>query len=468
MANVIKLKNSGTANSAPTSLEVGELAINYADGKIFYKDTSNAVVEFTGPSGLIISNTAPAVTDILWADTSVTGVGVVPVGGTTGQMLAKSSSADYDAAWATPVTSSDLALKAPLASPALTGTPTSPTAAVGTNTTQLATTEFVTTAASNVTSGFRNVIINGDMRIAQRGTATITGSGSAQYPVDRWAVYNGTGTVTFVQSTDAPAGFNASILATVTATGSYSTAGYTQITHKIEGFNCQDLAYGTASAKTITLSFWVKSSVVGIQNVSFKNSGNNRVYVATYTIDVANTWEKKTTTVVGDTTGTWLVDSGIGLEVTFNLGMGTQYDATAGSWQALAARYSTSDAIDFAANSGATLRVTGVQLEVGSVATPFEQRPIGVELALCQRYFWKLISAGISYLSFQYAGTQYRLTIPHPVQMRIAPHTVTSSTWQGGTVPSLGAASVLSTNWSTTGGWYYVDSSTSIEISAEL
>jgi len=100
MANVIKLKNSGTANSAPTSLEVGELAVNYADGKIYYKNISNAVVEFAGSSSLFISNTAPANTNILWADTSVTGVGVVPVGGTTGQVLSKSSSADYDAAWA--------------------------------------------------------------------------------------------------------------------------------------------------------------------------------------------------------------------------------------------------------------------------------------------------------------------------------------------------------------------------------
>ena len=317
--------------------------------------------------------------------------------------------------------------------------------------------------------GYRNKIINGDMRIAQRGTATITGSGTAQYPVDRWAVYNGTGTVTFVQSTDAPAGFNASILATVTATGSYSTAGYTQVTHKIEGFNCQDLAYGTASAKPIILSFWVKSSVVGTQNVSFKNGGNNRVYVATYTVDVAGVWEKKIITIVGDTGGTWLVDSGVGLEVTFNLGMGTQYDITAGSWQGTAAVYSTAGAVDFAANSGATWRVTGVQVEQNYQPTPFEQRPIGVELGLCQRYYWKHISsAGISYLSFQYAGTQYRLTIPNPVQMRINPHTVTTSTWQGGTTPSLSAANVLSTNWTTTGGWFYVDPSTSIEISAEL
>ena len=277
-------------------------------------------------------------------------------------------------------------------------------------------------------AGGRNKIINGDMRIAQRGTATITGSGSAQYPVDRWSVFNGTGTVTFVQSTDAPAGFNYSILATVTATGSYSTAGYTQVTHKIEGFNCQDLAYGTASAKTIVLSFWSKSSVVGTQNVSFKNSGNNRVYVATYTIDVANTWEKKTVTVVGDTTGTWLVNSGIGLEVTFNLGMGTQYDATAGSWQALAARYSTSDAIDFAANSGATWRVTGVQLETGAVATPFEIENYGITLAKCQRYYWRISGATAPNVGLAVGGgtsgstpAARRMVIPLPVSMRAIP-----------------------------------------------
>ena len=280
--------------------------------------------------------------------------------------------------------------------------------------------------------GFRNKIINGDMRIAQRGTATITGSGSVQYPVDRWAVYNGTGTVTFDQSTDAPDGFTNSILATVTATGSYGESGYTQITHKIEGFNCQDLAYGTSSAKTVVLSFWSKSSVVGTQNVSFKNSGNNRVYVATYTIDAANTWEKKIVTVVGDTTGTWLVDSGIGLEVTFNLGMGTTYDVTAGSWQAAAAKYSTSGAIDFAANSGATFYVTGVQLEQNVQPTPFEQRPIGIELHLCMRYYQnypygeyqeKAVALGYAPANYYY-GTQ-NMRVP----FRAAP-TITLSSIQ--------------------------------------
>jgi hypothetical protein len=293
--------------------------------------------------------------------------------------------------------------------------------------------------------GFRNKIINGDMRIAQRGTATITGSSSAQYPVDRWAVYNGTGTVTFAQSTDAPAGFNASLNATVTATGSYSTSGYTQITHKIEGFNCQDLAYGTSSAKTVVLSFWVKSSVVGTQNVSFKNSGNNRVYVATYTIDAANTWEKKIITIVGDTTGTWLVDSGIGLEVTFNLGMGTTYDVAAGSWQAAGAKYSTSGAIDFAANASATFYVTGVQLEQNYQPTPFEQRPIGIELALCQRYYYRLGNTSVSgtYLvpsnNIVYSASAVEGCLQHPVPMRTSAVTFGSN--------SVYAYNVYQGNW---------------------
>ena len=301
-------------------------------------------------------------------------------------------------------------------------------------------------------SGFRNLIINGDMRIAQRGTSTITGSGSAQFPVDRWSVFNNTGTVTFAQSTDAPAGFNASILATVTATGSYSSSGYTQITHKIEGSNCQDLAFGTASAKTIALSFWVKSSVVGTQAVSLKNgNASYRSYVTTYTIDVANTWEKKTVIIAGDTTGTWVVNQSTGLQVDFNLGAGTDYDTSVDSWVGGAfSKSSTSGAIDFVANSGATFRVTGVQLEQNLQPTPFEQRPIGVELALCQRYYYlhtpsvgntqKAISAGIWYTS-----SQLHVPIKLAVTMRAQPTLVMPNgagyyvAYQSGTAVSIGS-----------------------------
>ena len=149
MANVIKIKRSATASATPNSLEYGELGLNYADGKMYFKNTSNNIVEFTN---LVIQETAPTNTKILWADTSVTGSAVLPAGGTTGQMLAKSSGTDYATAWTTPVTSSDLDLKAPLASPTFSGTPTLPTGTIATtqtaadSSTKVATTAFVTTA----------------------------------------------------------------------------------------------------------------------------------------------------------------------------------------------------------------------------------------------------------------------------------------------------------------------------------
>jgi hypothetical protein len=173
MANTIKIKNSGTASAVPSSLEFGELGLNYADGKIYFKNLANTIAEFTTPPNLVIQNTAPANTSVLWADTSVIGVGVVPVGGTTGQVLSKGSNTSYDAVWANAVSSSDLSLKANIASPtftgtvtipagasisgfaplanaALTGVPTAPTANAATNTTQIATTAFVRTEVANL------------------------------------------------------------------------------------------------------------------------------------------------------------------------------------------------------------------------------------------------------------------------------------------------------------------------------
>ena len=416
------------SDTPPASPVTGQLWYE-SDTGLAYVYYDSFWVEIGGGSAYdTVINTIQAKGDLLAGTASQT-LDRLTVG-TNNQRLIANSSATTGLAWANDTTNTVIDTKGDL----LVGATADVVAKL-----PVGTDNQVLVANSSATNGlawvdqplsFRNKVINGDMRIAQRGTATITGSGTAQYPVDRWAVYNGTGTVTFVQSTDAPAGFNASILATVTVTGSYSTAGYTQVTHKIEGFNCQDLAYGTASAKPIILSFWVKSSVVGTQNVSFKNGGNNRVYVATYTVDVANTWEKKIISVVGDTTGTWLVDSGMGLEVTFNLGMGTQYDATAGSWQALAARYSTSDAIDFAANSGATWRVTGVQFEANTMATPFEQRPIGTELGLCQRYYQRRSGTGsTAYTSLGGFGAFGSTTAADfdfvlPVVMRVVPHTL--------------------------------------------
>ena len=155
----------------------------------------------------------------------------------------------------------------------------------------------------------------------------------------------------------------------------------------IEGLNVADLAWGTASAATVTLSFWVRSSLTGTFGGAFSNSASNRSYPFTYTINSANTWEQKTITVAGDTSGTWLTTSGIGIKVWFGLGVGSTYSGTAGSWSGNT-YLSATGATSVVGTNGATFYITGVQLEAGSAATPFENRSYGTELSLCQRYYY--------------------------------------------------------------------------------
>jgi hypothetical protein len=173
------------------------------------------------------------------------------------------------------------------------------------------------------------------------------------------------------------------------------------------------------------LSFWVRSSIVGAYNVAIQNSGQSRTYVTSFSILVANTWEYKTIQIAGDTTGTWLVDNGIGLYLWFQLGMGSNYDTTGNTW--VAGNFgSTSGAVDFAANSGATFYITGVQLEQNYQPTPFEERPIGTELSLCQRYFWSLTTKGQGQIMgaqvSAYGNACYlNISSLNPVPMRVAP-----------------------------------------------
>ena len=274
--------------------------------------------------------------------------------------------------------------------------------------------------------GFRNKIINGDMRIAQRGTAAVTGSSIAQYPVDRWIALSQTSnTITFQQSTVAPPGFSNSVRVTVTSGGSaYTASQYTLLYQKIEGFNTVDLAYGTSSAKLVTISFWVQSSVTGNYSAVLENSAGTQNYVAPFTISAANTWEFKTIQIPGATSGTWLTDNNTGLTFYIVLGAGSNFDTTANTW--VSGKYSVSGYVDIGATNGATFTVTGVQLEQNYQPTPFEQRPIGVELALCQRYFYlhtpsvgntqKAIGAGIWYTS-----TQLHVPIKLQTTMRAQP-----------------------------------------------
>ena len=253
----------------------------------------------------------------------------------------------------------------------------------------------VITQGQNVTpfSGFKNYIINGDFKVNQYNADTAVAITSAVSACDRFygfASQNGKITAQrrspgAVTMGEAQFGNCLQVL-TVAGYAPNSTDNF-NITQKIEGLSIANLRFGKSNAKTITLSFWVRSSVVGLHCVSFKNATLDRSYVATYTINSANTFEYKTITIQGDTTGTWLYDNGTGLCVVFNLANGSSLSTpTPNQW--VSGSYNTTvGAVNDIATTGNEFILTGVQLEEGSVATPFENRPYATELALCHRYF---------------------------------------------------------------------------------
>jgi hypothetical protein len=234
---------------------------------------------------------------------------------------------------------------------------------------------------------FRNRIINGDMRIDQRNAgASVTPTTNA-YTLDRWdARLSQASKYSVQQSSVAPAGFRNSLLVTSLSAYTVGASENFLIKQVIEGFNVADLGWGAAGAQSITLSFVVRSSLTGTFGGSLWNHDGSRSYPFTYTISAANTFETKTITILGDTSGTWLITNGAGLNVGFGLGVGSSLSGTAGAW-AGSFFPSATGAVSVVGTSGATFYITGVQLEAGSVATPFERRPYGTELALCQRYF---------------------------------------------------------------------------------
>jgi hypothetical protein len=235
--------------------------------------------------------------------------------------------------------------------------------------------------------GNRNRIINGDMRIDQRNAGASVTPANGQYLTDRW-VYSAyqASKITAQQSTVAPAGFTNSLLITSSSAYTVGSAEYFIVQQRIEGFNVADLGWGAAGAQTVTLSFWVRSSLTGTFGGSLNNSGFARSYPFSFTISAANTWEQKTVTITGDTTGTWLTNNGIGLYVIFNLGSGSTFSTTAGAW-ASGAYTAPTGATSVVGTNGATFYITGVQLEAGTVASAFERRDYGRELAMCQRYY---------------------------------------------------------------------------------
>ena len=258
--------------------------------------------------------------------------------------------------------------------------------------------------------GMRNRIINGNMVVSQRGTSF--SAPNPAYTTDRWncICYNSTATIT--QSSTAPAGFVNSWLQTIGTGGSSGTGSWEGVGQNIEAINVGDLGWGTADAKPITISFWVRSSVTGIYNTSVSNlavqslnSTTSYHYISTYTINSANTWEQKTITVPGPTSGSWNTSgTSLGLSLWFDLGSGTNYNSSSPSTWENGTYFRTSSATSQVSSvTGSTWYVTGVQLEKGSVASAFEQLHYGHILALCQRYYEKF---GINQRQFWTANGQ--------------------------------------------------------------
>lgn len=280
-------------------------------------------------------------------------------------------------------------------------------------------------------TGFKNRIINGGMVIDQRnaGASVTPASGVVTYTLDRWFLYT---TQAFKLSTQQnagsvtpPVGFTNYLGATSLSAYAITSTDRFQISQLIEGFNCSDLAWGTASASLVTLTFRVYCSLTGTFGGALKSSGGVRAYPFSYSIPVANTWTTISVTISGDTTGTWLTTNGTGLQVCFSLGAGATFSGTAGAW-VTGNIDSATGAVSVVGTSGATFYITGVQLEKGSVATSFDYRPYGTELSLCQRYYYKYSPQ--NWWGLRYSGTSPWLTTSFPVTMRAVPTVVPSFT----------------------------------------
>ena len=276
----------------------------------------------------------------------------------------------------------------------------------------------------------RNRIINGDMVVDQRNAGASVTLNDAIFPVDRFrGTANITGKCTAQQSTTAPANFINSLLITSSSAYTLASTDILTLAQIIEGYNIADFAWGTADAKTITLSFWVRSSLTGTFGGVIRNSAGNRSYAFTYSISTANTWTSISIPIPGDTSGTWLTTNGAGLFLFFSLGVGTTYTAPSGgnnTWASAnyQAAYGTVNLVN---TNGATFYITGVQLEVGSVATPYERQIYSDQLAQCQRYY-QLVYATIRLQVT--SGASYWTQANMLVSMRATPTATATSTYE--------------------------------------
>lgn len=286
--------------------------------------------------------------------------------------------------------------------------------------------------ASVAGNGFyaRNRIINGAMEIDQRNAGASVTPSNGNYTLDRWGTWVSQASKLTIQrnagAVTPPAGFINYLGVTSSSAYSVISSDYFGVWQGIEGFNVADLAWGTASAKTITVSFWVRSSLTGTFGGMIQNAAGNRGYTYSYSISNANTWEYKTVTIAGDTTGTWTTDNTRGLQLYFNLAAGSSNTGAAGSWGSTFYQAPTG-AVSIVGTNGATFYLTGVQLEVGTVATPFERRLYPQEFAMCQRYY-EVVDArwctGVTYT----ANGDTRNNMPFKVNKRAIPTCTISGT----------------------------------------
>jgi len=320
---------------------------------------------------------------------------------------------------------------------------------------------------NNVT--MRNRIINGGMVIDQRNAGAVqTSPASNSYTLDRWLINVGGGGFNVQQTPSATetgfatrvaAGFTNYLAITSTAVTSASNYNLRQF---IEGFNSADLAFGTSSAKTITLSFWVYSSLTGTFGGSIQNDAGNRSYVFQYTIASANTWQQVITTIPGDTSGTWIgATNGRGLVLYIAYSTAAPQAGAAGSWTANDYRAPTGQT-NVVGTNGATFYITGVQLEAGTTATPFENRLYGTELMLCQRYYETTNGNGAGFLNPTGGTVAIAATTFWKVTKRANPTTTTIGT---GVVQESNTTCVISYQNTASSSWYFTSTVTG---SAEL
>ena len=300
---------------------------------------------------------------------------------------------------------------------------------------------------------FKNRLINGAMTFAQRGSSPVSNavaSATLKYnTLDRWGYWAGSvGYFYLEQSTVAPPGYTNSALITSGSATTVSSGVYATFSQRIEGYNVADLAWGTSSAQSVTVSFWVNCSVTGTFSGYVFNSGYSYSYPFTFTISSANTWVQITKTISGPTTGTWNNTTGIGLEFGITLAAGSNYQATANAWTSIGYAISSPGSTNLLATNGATMYVTGVQLEAGSSATTFDYRDYTRELQMCQRYYYRIQAfsgtSGVNILTVNlYTYQSGYSSIILPVAMRTNP-TGSYSALSDFYVGSAGSYNVLS------------------------